>query len=146
MPGCSAMPRIVEGETMARFDELGFYTLAGAPASTRALVDEVRDGEAGGERIACMNAFWSSPSRCARATKSGSGFGLLDHSSWCSKSRSCISQYLPCSPAASTARDAAIQSSPPWRTPPRAFARTPPADHATPPALRPAPCAAEASG
>ncbi len=27
-------------------DELGFYTLAGAPASTRALVDEVRDAEA----------------------------------------------------------------------------------------------------
>jgi len=33
---------------MARFEELGFYTLAGAPASTRALVDEVRAGEAMG--------------------------------------------------------------------------------------------------
>ena len=33
---------------MARFEELGFYTLAGAPPSTRALLDEVRDGEAMG--------------------------------------------------------------------------------------------------
>jgi probable F420-dependent oxidoreductase len=31
---------------MQRFEELGFYTLAGAPASTRALIDEVRDAEA----------------------------------------------------------------------------------------------------
>ncbi len=30
---------------MPTFDELGFYTLAGAPASTRAVVDEVRDAE-----------------------------------------------------------------------------------------------------
>jgi probable F420-dependent oxidoreductase len=40
--------RIVEGTAMARFEELGFYTLAGAPPSTRALLDEVRDGEAMG--------------------------------------------------------------------------------------------------
>ena len=33
---------------MARFDELGFYTLAGAPASTRELVGEVPDAEAMG--------------------------------------------------------------------------------------------------
>jgi len=33
---------------MPRFEELGFYTLAGAPPSTRALLDEVRDGEAMG--------------------------------------------------------------------------------------------------
>ena len=33
---------------MPIFDELGFYTLAGAPASTRAVVEEVRDGEAMG--------------------------------------------------------------------------------------------------
>jgi probable F420-dependent oxidoreductase len=33
---------------MARFEELGFYTLAGAPDSTRDLIDEVRDGEAMG--------------------------------------------------------------------------------------------------
>ena len=33
---------------MARFDELGFYTLAGAPASTRELVREVPDAEAMG--------------------------------------------------------------------------------------------------
>jgi len=31
---------------MPRFEELGFYTLAGAPESTGALVDEVRDAEA----------------------------------------------------------------------------------------------------
>jgi probable F420-dependent oxidoreductase len=33
---------------MQRFEELGFYTLAGAPSSTRDLIDEVRDGEAMG--------------------------------------------------------------------------------------------------
>ena len=31
-----------------RFDELGFYTLAGQPSSSRALIDEVRDAEAMG--------------------------------------------------------------------------------------------------
>jgi probable F420-dependent oxidoreductase len=31
---------------MQRFEELGFYTLAGAPESTRALIEEVRDAEA----------------------------------------------------------------------------------------------------
>ena len=30
---------------MQRFEELGFYTLAGAPDATRALIDEVRDAE-----------------------------------------------------------------------------------------------------
>jgi hypothetical protein len=29
-------------------DELGFYALAGQPASARAIVDEVRDGESMG--------------------------------------------------------------------------------------------------
>jgi len=33
---------------VTRFEELGFYTLAGAPDTTRALVDEVRAGEAMG--------------------------------------------------------------------------------------------------
>jgi probable F420-dependent oxidoreductase len=42
------MAAIVEGATVTRFEELGFYTLAGAPDSTRALVDEVRAGEAMG--------------------------------------------------------------------------------------------------
>jgi alkanesulfonate monooxygenase SsuD/methylene tetrahydromethanopterin reductase-like flavin-dependent oxidoreductase (luciferase family) len=42
------MAAIVEGATVTRFEELGFYTLAGAPDTTRALVDEVRAGEAMG--------------------------------------------------------------------------------------------------
>ena len=33
---------------MAKFPELGFYTLAGSPASPRELLDEVRDAEAMG--------------------------------------------------------------------------------------------------
>jgi probable F420-dependent oxidoreductase len=61
---------------MQRFEELGFYTLAGAPESTRALIDEVRDAE----RLGLGHAFISERLNVKEAATVSGAVGAVSES------------------------------------------------------------------
>jgi len=69
-----------------RLNELAFYTLAGAPATPRVLLDEVRDAEALGlgstfisERFTIKEAFTLSGAAAAATTELGIATGATNH-------------------------------------------------------------------